>query len=86
MMSLDMDGEVLRCDFWDTAGQETFQSLVKMAYQDANVCLLAFDLTNPDSLLNLEEEGVGWVDEITSFHPGKAICSGAWSGSTAIDT
>ncbi|EGR30385.1 protein kinase domain protein, partial [Ichthyophthirius multifiliis] len=34
----------IHLDIWDTAGQEVYQSLLKLYYQDANIVFLVFDL------------------------------------------
>ncbi|KAI8897942.1 P-loop containing nucleoside triphosphate hydrolase protein [Globomyces pollinis-pini] len=38
---------------WDTAGQERFHSLCSAFYRGADVCILVYDVTNPESLLSL---------------------------------
>ena len=40
----------LRFDIWDTVGNVRYRNLNKIFYKDANICLLLFDLTNLDSL------------------------------------
>jgi len=42
-----------RLQLWDTAGQERFKSLIPSYLKDSNVCLLIYDVTNPESLKNL---------------------------------
>jgi Ras-related protein Rab-2A len=45
---------------WDTAGQETFRSIIKNFYRGASGVLLVFSLTNKDSLTCLRR----WVSDI----------------------
>ena len=52
---------ILLYQVWDTAGQEALSSLRKIAYNDTDLFLLAYDMTNKDSLYNLQEN---WLPEI----------------------
>lgn len=45
---------------WDTAGQETFKSIIRSYYRGAIIALVAYDITNRASYLNLQK----WLDEI----------------------
>ena len=47
-------------EFWDTAGQEALENLRFMAYPGTQVLLIAFDLTEPISLENVEHS---WIEE-----------------------
>ena len=47
-------------NFWDTAGQERFRSLINLYFRGSDVVLLVFDLTEPDSLNNIDE----WYSKI----------------------
>ena len=40
----------MKLAFWDTTGQERFESVTATYFKGAHVCLLIFDLTNFDSL------------------------------------
>ena len=50
---------------WDTAGQEKYAPLAQMYYRDANVAILAFDLTNKESFANLKT----WKQELQEKGP-----------------
>lgn len=43
------DQDVL-LSIWDTAGQEKYWSMARMYYRNANVFILVFDLTRPETL------------------------------------
>eukprot|EP00927_Polykrikos_kofoidii_P081385 TRINITY_DN7869_c1_g1_i1.p1 TRINITY_DN7869_c1_g1~~TRINITY_DN7869_c1_g1_i1.p1 ORF type:complete len:236 (+),score=57.05 TRINITY_DN7869_c1_g1_i1:99-710(+) len=47
-------------DFWDTAGQEQFNSLHASYYFQANACVLAFDVTRKITYKNMEK----WYKEM----------------------
>merc|ERR1712072_1355859 len=68
-LNWELDGEPVMCDFWDTAGQEQFGSLRVMAYNGANVIVVGFKMTDPDSSNNIIAEE-GWVEEVEEKLPG----------------
>ena len=56
----------VRLHFWDFAGSADFEQMRKELYIDADLAVLIFDLTNPESFRNLEK----WRQEIlNSFGP-----------------
>lgn len=54
-----VDDRVVTMQIWDTAGQERFQSLGVAFYRGADCCVLAFDVTAPNTFRSLES----WRDE-----------------------
>ena len=40
------NGKFLKMQIWDTAGQEKYRSIGKIYYQDANVAVMVYDVTN----------------------------------------
>ncbi len=48
-----MQGVAFKLQIWDTAGQESFQSITKIFYRGAHAVLLTYDLTSMDSFMNL---------------------------------
>lgn len=42
-------GQLVKLEIWDTAGQETFFSLTRQYYRNADGCFVVFDLTNKNS-------------------------------------
>ena len=53
-------GETVKLQIWDTAGQEQYRSLAKMYFRNANIALLVFSITMKESFLSLNE----WVPQI----------------------
>lgn len=49
------EGEEINCSFWDTAGQEKYNSVTPMYIRGADVCLLAFDLSLKDYLTSIDK-------------------------------
>ena len=52
---------------WDTAGQEEFDRLRSLSYDDTHAIMLCFSVDSPDSLENVECK---WVGEIAENCPG----------------
>ena len=52
---------------WDTAGQEEFDRLRSLSYDDTHTIMLCFSVDSKDSLKNVEAK---WVGEITENCPG----------------
>ncbi|XP_018535505.1 ras-related protein rab7 isoform X1 [Lates calcarifer] len=52
--TVNMDGDTVNLQIWDTAGTERFQSLGTPLYRGAHCCMLVFDVTSKDSFSALE--------------------------------
>jgi Rab-like protein 2 len=52
-------------DFWDTAGQEIFQSMHASYYYQAHACILVFDATRKVTYKNL----ANWYQEMRQHRP-----------------
>ena len=46
MKSLIINGQTVKLQIWDTAGQEKYKSMVSSYYRGANVALIVFDITS----------------------------------------
>lgn len=57
------DGSKVRVDFWDTAGQEQFNSLHPSYYFKADVCILVFDVTRKQTYSHLKN----WYKELRRY-------------------
>lgn len=49
-----VDGQKVRLQIWDTAGQEKFTSLLPMFLRNADGCIIVIDVNNPDSITRIE--------------------------------
>ncbi|KAL5353780.1 Rho GTPase [Pseudogymnoascus australis] len=56
-----------RLSLWDTAGQEEFDRLRSLSYDDTHAIMLCFSVESKDSLENIESK---WVGEIAENCPG----------------
>jgi Ras-related protein Rab-7A len=74
-VTMPLTGERKLCalQIWDTAGQERFQSLGRAFYRGADACILVYDITDPESLENLDHWRNDFLEQINgsgfSIHP-----------------
>ena len=64
------NGQEHDVDVWDTAGQEAFSMLRKMAYPSSNVVVVGFCMTDKHSLHNILNGDDAWCKEITNTIEG----------------
>ena len=57
-ISVFVNGENIVYHVWDTAGQETFRTIVPLYFRDAVCAIIVFSLADSDSFKSLD----GWVD------------------------
>ena len=57
----EFGNKTLNMEVWDTAGQEKYRSLTKIFYKDADIAILVYDITNPESFKELKEY---WMDQV----------------------
>ncbi|KAG0154071.1 hypothetical protein PDIDSM_1451 [Penicillium digitatum] len=55
---------------WDTAGQEEFDRLRALSYEDTHVLMLCFSVDSPDSFENVSSK---WITEINENCPGVRV-------------
>lgn len=58
--NFELDGEQIRLQVWDSAGQERFHSIATSFYKGAMGILLVYDCTNEKSFANIEK----WLQSI----------------------
>jgi len=56
---------MIKCQLWDTAGQENFAPLIKSYYRDVGGAILVFDVNNRTSFRRLDF----WVNELRKYGP-----------------
>tara|TARA_Y100001970_G_C14249837_1_gene870993 strand:- start:1592 stop:2224 length:633 start_codon:yes stop_codon:yes gene_type:complete len=57
------DDYFIKLNMWDTAGQEKFRSIVHQYFRDVSAAILMFDLTNLDSLNDLNY----WINMVKTY-------------------
>ncbi|EAX82548.1 Ras family protein [Trichomonas vaginalis G3] len=60
------NGISVQFSIWDTAGQETYQSISRIFYRDANICFLCFEEHTSDSIET-------WISRIRQEVPSVSI-------------
>lgn len=63
---VSVDGQPVRLQLCDTAGQDEFDKLRPLCYTSADVFLLCFSVVSPASFQNIPDK---WVSEIRTFAP-----------------
>ncbi|EAY00622.1 small GTP-binding protein, putative [Trichomonas vaginalis G3] len=61
-----IDGESIKLQIWDTAGQEKFKNLVPMYFRAAKVAILTFSVCDPESA----DEVIFWSNNLKQNTPG----------------
>lgn len=64
------NNDILSADLWDTAGQEEYERLRRLSYQDADVVIVAYSVDAPESLPNIHEV---WAPEVLTYSPHASI-------------
>uniref|UniRef100_A0A8H7NJV8 GTP-binding protein RHO3 n=1 Tax=Bionectria ochroleuca TaxID=29856 RepID=A0A8H7NJV8_BIOOC len=65
-----VDNVHIELSLWDTAGQEEFDRLRSLSYDDTDLIMLCFSVDSKDSLENVESK---WVGEIADNCPGTKL-------------
>ena len=58
--SIQVDGQLVKAQIWDTAGQEKYRAIVSAYYRNAVGALLVYDIANHQSFQKVEQ----WLMEI----------------------
>ncbi|EAX88661.1 small GTP-binding protein, putative [Trichomonas vaginalis G3] len=58
--TVEVDGEMVKLNVWDTAGQEKFRSISRAYFREALVVLLVFDLTDKQSFEDINH----WLSDV----------------------
>jgi small GTP-binding protein len=67
---IEIKGEKLKVEIWDTVGQEQYRTVNKIFIKNAQIALIVYDITNKDSFNNLNF----WLQEINNNNSKKVIC------------
>jgi len=57
--------DIIKCQIWDTAGQESFAPLIKTYYRDVGGIILMYDVNDRTTYTNLKF----WLNEINKNKP-----------------
>jgi Ras-related protein Rab-7A len=62
---LEIDGQKIKLQIWDTAGQEKYRSLGIAYYRGADACMLVFDLSDKTSFKDLDKWNEAFLAQLT---------------------
>ncbi|KAI9258269.1 ras family-domain-containing protein [Sporodiniella umbellata] len=65
-----VDGKEIELSIWDTAGQEEFDRIRSLSYEDTHVVMICFSVDSKDSLENIPNR---WIEEIEEGCPKAKI-------------
>ena len=60
---------MIKLQIWDTAGQETFKSIVRNFYKGSHAVFLVYSITDRKSFVDIEE----WLEEARENAPESAV-------------
>lgn len=63
--TIDVKGKRVKIQIWDTAGQETFQSITRSYYKGAIGAFLVYDITRPETF----EHCTRWLNDVRQYGP-----------------
>lgn len=61
---LKIDQEEVKCDIWDTAGQEKYRSLGQLFYKDAYIVCLVYSINNKKTFEDMKEK---WYPDLKQY-------------------
>lgn len=68
VQDITINNQIVELSLWDTAGQEEFDRIRLLSYEDTHVFLLCFSVENRDSFQNIQDK---WIEELLE-HCGNA--------------
>ena len=68
--TIKLEETTIKCDIWDTAGQEKFRSLAKIFYKDAKIIIYVYDITDKKSFDEIKNY---WYKETSENFTGDVI-------------
>ena len=57
---IPIQNEIIKFQIWDTAGQESFRSIISSYYKNIAACLIFYDVSNRDSFNNI----INWLIDV----------------------
>ena len=64
-LTVNVDGQDVNMQVWDTAGQEIYRALVPIYLRDAHAAIIVYDITDQKSFNSLSE----WIDILYGIFP-----------------
>jgi len=67
--SVNIDGEMIDYQIWDTAGEERYRSLMKRHYRGSAAAIVVYDIACYNSFQYMKS----WVKEVTKWEPSAKL-------------
>lgn len=61
--TIQINGDPIKLQIWDTAGQETFKSITRSYYRGAAAAIVVYDITKAQTFKNIPN----WLNEIKTY-------------------
>jgi small GTP-binding protein len=62
---VQIDGQDVKVQIWDTAGQEIFRSITRSYYRDSACAIIVYDITDRNSFDKIED----WIRDVRNLAP-----------------
>jgi small GTP-binding protein len=62
---VQIEGQDVKVQIWDTAGQEIFRSITRSYYRDSACAIIVYDITDQNSFDKVEE----WIRDVRNLAP-----------------
>ena len=75
---IEIEGEKLKLEIWDTVGQEQYRAVNKIFIKNAQIALIVYDITNRKSFENLNN----WYNLIFEINKDSNVIVGVTANKT----
>jgi Ras-related protein Rab-2A len=66
---VQIEGQEVKIQIWDTAGQEIFRSITRSYYRDSHCAIIVYDITDANSFDKVEE----WIRDVRNLAPSDCV-------------
>ena len=66
---VQIDGQDIKVQIWDTAGQEIFRSITRSYYRDSACAIIVYDITDQSSFAKVED----WIRDVRNLAPTNCV-------------
>jgi len=64
-----IEGQDVKVQIWDTAGQEIFRSITRSYYRDSACAIIVYDITDQSSFAKVED----WIRDVRNLAPSDCL-------------
>ena len=66
---VSIEGQDVKVQVWDTAGQEIFRSITRSYYRDSACAIIVYDITDQSSFAKVED----WIRDVRNLAPSDCL-------------